>query len=407
MTIQVVTASGSSQALSNSVRTQYIENYLEGAKSARLYDQIAAPVGSNMPQLKRGSSVQVEFLSDMPIATSAISEVTDLTPVAIRDAVASITPTSRANSMQASEKLINTVFTDYMMKFSQRVGENMMESVDAVARDAAVKGDFVIRPVARGSLDAGSTAHRCSEADLLTASGYLQSFRIPGFQDSINGNPAWPAITHPFVFHDILREASGTIVQVAQYQNQAIAFNHELGSIHEFRFVISPFAKVLYGAGAANAKSVGTTISAALNALAKTLTITATSSVENGAWLNIGTVDTGSTHQYNGERVKYVSAADKVITFIGEGSSGGARWDHASGAAINNNDSVYTVVIGGRDSLAKVYDTEVGEYGEVIGPRKQGLADQWESMAWKWYGGYGRLRENGLVRLEVSVSQEA
>ena len=407
MTIQVVTLSGSSQALSNSVRTQYIENYFEGAMSERIYDQIAAPIGQNMSQLKRGSSVQVEFLSDMPIATSAISEVTDLTPVALRDATASITPTSRANSMQASEKLMNTVFTDYMAKFSKRVGANMMESVDKVAQDAAVKGSFVLRAAVRGSIDAGTTGHRASETDFLEASGYLQSFRIPGFVDRVNGNPAYPAIMHPYVFHDILSEASGNILAVAQYQNSAIYFNHELAQIHEFRFVVSPFAKVLYGAGAANTKSVDTVLASELTALSTTLVISNTSSVENGAWLNIGTTDTGSTHQYNAERVKYSSAAHATITFIGEGSSGGARWDHVAGTKINNSDSVYTVVIGGSDSLAKVYDTEVGEFGEIVGPKKSGQVDQWESLGWKWYGGYGRLRENGLVRMEVSVSNEA
>ena len=96
-----------------------------------------------------------------------------------------------------------------------------------------------------------------------------------------------------------------------------------------------------------------------------------------------------------------------TITFIGEGANGGARFDHAIGATINNSDTAYTVTIGGRDSLVKVFAPEVGEYGQLVGPKKDGLADQWDTMAWKWYGGYGRLRENGLVRLEVSSSLEA
>ena len=137
------------------------------------------------------------------------------------------------------------------------------------------------------------------------------------------------------------------------------------------------------------------------------MVVASTNSIENGAWLNIGTVDTGSTHQYNGERVKWISSSDATISFIGEGSSGGCRFDHASGAVVNNADSVYTVVIGGPDSLAKVYAPEIGEYGQIVGPKKDGILDQWDTLGWKWYGGYGRLRENGLVRLEVSVSNEA
>ncbi len=105
--------------------------------------------------------------------------------------------------------------------------------------------------------------------------------------------------------------------------------------------------------------------------------------------------------------MKYISRSTNTVTIIGEGASGGLRFDHASGAVVNNNDSVYTIVIGGPDSLAKVYAPEVGEYGQIVGPKKDGILDQWDTLGWKWYGGYGRLRENGLVRLEVSVSNEA
>lgn len=407
MTIQVVTQSGNSVALSNSVRTQYIENYLEGAMVERLYDQLAMPIGQPMEQLKRGSSVQVEFLSDMDPGTSAISEVTDITPQALRDAVASVTPTSRAEALQASEKLLIQAFTDYAAKMSQRVGKNMIETVDSLARDAATQGSFVVRdPSARTSLDAGATGHRADDALFMQVSGYIQQFKIPGFVDAKNGNPNWPAIMHPFVYHDILRD--GNVVEVAKYQNQGIIFNHELGSLSGFRLVVSPWAKVFYGAGAANAKSVDTVLGADLNALSKTLTISATNSIENGAFLNIlETRETANTHVPDNERVRYVSASDKTITFIGEGANGGVRFDHADGVTVNNNDSAYTIIFGGPDSLAKVYATEIGEYGQIVGPKRDGIVDQFVTLGWKWYGGYGRLRENGLVRAEVSASIEA
>ena len=407
MAIQTTVTAGVGVALSNSIRTQYVENYLEGAMAERLYDQIAMPIGANMAELKRGSSVQVEFLSDMGLATSAISEVTDITPTSLVDAVASITPTSRANALQVSEKLEIEVFTDYNAKLAQRVGKNAMESIDAVARDAAVQGSFVLRATARGSLDAGNTAHRASETDFLEASGYLQAFKIPGFQDPINGAAMWPAIMHPYVLHDILKEPSSVAVGIAQYQNQDLYFNHELASLHGFRLVVSPWAKVFYGMGAANAGPYGSNIGTAVTALATAFTTTGDSaSASNGAWINIGTVETGDTHGYNRERVRFVSRTNNAITIIGEGANGGFRFAHAAGTPVNNNDSVYTVVIGGPDSLAKVYAPEVGEYGMIVGPKKEGILDQWTQIGWKWYGGYGRLRENGLVRLEVSVSNE-
>jgi len=407
--IQVVTQSGSSVALSNSVRTQFIENYLEGAMVERLYDQIAAPIGQPMEQLKRGSSVQVDFLSDMTPGTSAISEVTDITPQALRDATASPTPTSRGEGLQASEKLLIQAYTDYGAKMYRRIGSNMMETVDSLARDAATQGSFVLRDgnIARTALDAGSTGHRADDAIFLEVSAALQQMKIPGFRDKINGESAWVAIMHPYVYHDILK--SGNVVAAAQYQNAGLLFNHEQGSMGEFRFVVSPWAKVFYGAGANHATSVDTVISAALNQLATTLSISNTSSVENGLWLNIlETRETGNTHVANNERIKYINHdSSPTVSFLSEGANGGARFDHASGTTINNNDSAYPIVFGGPESLAKVYATEIGEYGQIVGPMRDGRLEQWVSLGWKWYGGYGRLRENGLLRYEVSVSAEA
>ena len=130
--------------------------------------------------------------------------------------------------------------------------------------------------------------------------------------------------------------------------------------------------------------------------------------MENGKWLNIlDTLETGATHVATNERVKYVSASNATITIVGEGSKGGFGFPHTgTTAVVNNNDSAYTIVFGGPDSLAKVYATEIGEYGQLVGPKRDGKLDQFASLGYKWYGGYGRLRENGLLRAEVSVSRE-
>lgn len=354
MAIQVVTAAGDAVALSNSVRTQYIENYIEALMLERLYDQISKPVGQPMSQLKRGSSVQVEFLSDMTPGSSAISEVSDVTPQTLVDAVASVTPTSRGEALQASEKLLIEAFTDYHAQLVQKVGKNMMETVDALARAAATQGTFVWRQgvSARSALDAGATGHRADDVTFMRASGMLSSVKAPGWVDRKNGQKFWVAIMHPLVFHDILR--SGNVSPIAQYQNQNIIFNHELGSLGNFRLVVSPWAKVFGAAGADHATNVATTISAAATALGTTITVANTSSIEKGEWLWIGTEETANTHYDDNERVRFVSAADKVITVLGEAPNGGLRFPHASGTAVRNADSAYPIVFGGSDSLVKV-----------------------------------------------------
>jgi hypothetical protein len=84
------------------------------------------------------------------------------------------------------------------------------------------------------------------------------------------------------------------------------------------------------------------------------------------------------------------------------------RFPHAATTSYAlNADSVYPVAYGGPMSLVKVFAGDVGEFGQLVGPLYDGLANQWQSLAWKFYGGYGRVSENQIVRGEYSSSLDA
>jgi hypothetical protein len=95
-----------------------------------------------------------------------------------------------------------------------------------------------------------------------------------------------------------------------------------------------------------------------------------------------------------------------TVTFVGSAENGGARFAHASGIYASNSDNVYTVIYGGPQSLVKTWVPEVGEFGEVVGPRLGGLIDQFGHIGWKWYGGYSLVAENRMIRGEYSTSFE-
>ena len=389
--------------LSNSIRAQYIENYLEAAEAVRLYDQIASPVGKDMASIKKGSSVNVPFLADMDIGTAAIPEDTDIAPQVLEDALSSITPTSRGEALQASEKLLIQAYTDYGQQMYKKVGKNMMESIDLLAQAQATQGSLVQRAVARASLDACTSTHRATDAEFSKAQSMLLSMKVPGF--TFEGGESWAAIMHPYVFHDI--RDGGNVDAIGTYQDMGIHMNYELGKIGPFRLVVSPWAKIFGAAGVDNATNIATTLASAGTALDKTITVASGTSIAQGMWLTIGTEETANTHYPNNERVQVASVDGATITIVGEGPNGGLRFDHASGVAVRNADSVFTIVFGGPQSLAKLYATEVGEYGQVVGPKRTGLLDQFVSLGWKFYGGYGRIAENRLLRGEYAVSAEA
>ena len=401
-----------STGITNSIRTQYIAKYLETIAWQRVYDQIAVPYtafsdGLSMDELMSGSSIQINFLSGMQPGTTAISELTDVTPQLLRDATASVTPTSRGEALQWSENLDIQVYTDYADKRLGRIGENSVESIDLLAQAVATKGSWVERATARASLDAGTASHRGSDSIFRKYHAKMMSLKVPGFVNEDGSANTWAAIMHPYVFHDI--SESGNVDNIGTYQQAGIHLNFEIGQVGPFRLVASPWAKVFGAAGADNATNVADTLASAANRLATTITTSSdvSSSASNGEFWWIGTEETANTHYATNEPVKVLSASGTTVTVMGQGPNGGLRYDHDAAVAVRNADSVYTIVFGGPQSLVKVFATDVGEYGQVVGPKMQGLLDQFASIGWKFYGQYGRIAENRILRHECSTSYEA
>ena len=396
--------------LSNSVTNIYKNRYLDGAKSIALYDQIAIPYtelgadGKSMDELMRGSTIYVPFLSSMTPGVTAISQTADVTPQTLVDDTNSVTTTSRGEALQWSQQLEIQAYTDYTAKAYQEVGENAMKSIEILAWTAALAGTWVERTAARASLDAGTASHRASDSIFAKYDGMLQTLKVPSYVDG-EGQPFWTAIMHPFAFHDI-RE-SGNVKAIGDLANPGIHLNWELGQIGRFRILSSAYAKVFGAAGADAASNVATTLNGDVAALAASIIVDA--SIANHStsifgW--IGTEETGSTFYPTNEPYKYVSGTTTAV-IIGGAANGGLIYAHDDGTAVRNADSVYPILFAGPRSLVKVYASNVGEFGMTVGPKVDGLLDQFNSLGWKYYGGYGVVSENYLLRYECSTSYEA
>jgi N4-gp56 family major capsid protein len=388
---------------SNSVRVQYLADYVKGAMKRRVYDQLATPISADMAEVKKGSSVTVPFISSLAPSTQTISETADITPVNFTDTTATVTPTSRANAVIVSEKLLNTAYTDFNSRYYKELGDNMMESVDYLAMTAAVNGGLARSVAARASLDAGTATNRLAKTTFSNASIILAGMKVPMFETSRGGR--WMAIIHPFAYADLM--ADSIMLAVGEYQAKDIVLNWELGELNGFKLIVSPWAKMFWGAGADNGTVVATTLAAATAPLATSITVASGSNIAAGQRLAIGTEETSTTLYETNESCIVKSISGTTVSVIGEGENGGLRFAHDSGVAVRNADNVAPCVFGGPESLAKVYDTAIGEYGELLEPERTGLAKQFVTTAWKWYGGYSILAENRIMRTEVSLGLDA
>lgn len=389
--------------LSSAVRARYMPDYIRGVENRKLYELMCYPIAKDKEILQNSSSVYTPYLSDMNITAQTISETVDIPPQNLRDTTADITPTSRGDAIQDSEKLLLQAYTDYKAARFEKLGQNVVATLEALIIDSAMAGSLVQRYEARTGMDAGNANALLVDTEFFEAANLLKEMGCPQVQeDGINVTNGFIAIMHPDVYFDLL--AGGLIDDIASYQDKGIWLNGTLGTLNGFQIIASPFAKVFMGAGEDNATSLGAdTLDAAHNALVKELSITTGTNAGSGRYLTVGSEETGTTFYPTNERVKHVSGTSTSI-IVGSGPNGGLKFDHPSGTFVQNNDSVYPVLFGGPNSIAKIYAPEVGEFGEVVGPKKDGLLDQFVSLGWKWYGAYAIMNQNWLVRGEYASS---
>jgi len=391
--------------LSNSVRVRQLEAYEKGAMRRRLYDQFAVPVDNNSDMF-RSTSIVYEFLNNFDPAVDEISDINDVTPEGLTDATASFTTTSRVKVHRFSEKLSLTNFTKYESGAFEKIGDNMMESVDLLAQAKALQGELIYRGAARASLDAGTAGHRLTDATMSIAASRLEDMHCPQMEDDGSG-ATWIALMSGAPYYDL--RVGGNIVSIATYQRPGIILNKELGRFGAFRIVASSWAKTFGAAGADNATNVATTLNGAVLKGAKTI-VTAgdvSASIAAGRVWTIGTEETANTHYPDNELVVVTAASTTTLTIAGTGDNGGLRYNHDTGVAVRNADSVYPVVLGYPGSLVKAYSGEIGEYGQVSEIEKDGEADTFRKIWWKFYGGYGRIVETHMLRMEVASSWDA
>lgn len=401
--------------LSNAIITKYLPDYIKSANRRRLYHQIVTPVdqassaaqqADSMARLAKASTIQVNFLSDMAIRKQTVSETGDIVPQALRDQTASFGVDMYQDAVQWSEKTEIQAYTNYGMSVGEKVGLNLMETIEQLLIDVIFAGGLVERAAARTSLDAGTASHNATDDIFAYVGARMKGFRTPGFGP--DQNPSWAAITDDFVVNDIITGSGGNILNVAQYQDKEMILNREVAKLTNFKLVADAGAKIFYGAGAANGSDADTTLGAAANAGATSITVAAGTNISVGDWLNLITAkESGTTFYPHNERVKVTSVSGTTIGVAGEGDNGGLRFDHANGSIVNKDDSVHTITFGGPWSIGEVYAPSLGRFGELRGPFDQGVNKIWKSLGFVYYGGFGLIAEKHLYRAEVSVSEEA
>ena len=239
-------------------------------RSELLFDAVAdvMPVAQSMP----GSSVKFTIFNDLTAVTSALTEDTDVTPVAMSDSQVEVTLAEYGNAVNTTAKLRGTSFLDVDAAAANVVGYNAGISIDSIIRDVLAAGTNVIFG-GGGSSDPVSRTTVQVE-DIIEANDVRKIVSALRSANTVSFNGMYMGYIHPDVSFDLRREtgvASWRDPHV--YSDPAGIYNGEVGAFEGVRFIETPRAKIFTdasnGSGSAGTIDVYCTHICGRQALAK------------------------------------------------------------------------------------------------------------------------------------------
>lgn len=219
-----------------------------------------------------GATVSFTLTADLALATSALTETSDVSAVALSDSTVTVTLVEYGNAVLTSAKIRLSSYVEVDPIVANVVGYNAGVSMDEVAAQVAVGGTNVIYGSAGATLPTSRTTVQTEDSiagkDIRQAVAKLRGLNSMPF------NGGYVAVIHPDISYD-LRGASGTSQwrDVHTYSAPEGIMNGEVGMFEGARFIENPrtpkFVDASNGSGSTGTIDVYTTLIIGQQALAK------------------------------------------------------------------------------------------------------------------------------------------
>lgn len=360
------------------------------------FDSMATVKATNETQ--RGTSVTFTFNSELAAATTALTDGTDITPVAMSDSQVTVTPLEYGNAVQLTAKNKATAFYELNPVAANLIGWNAGLSVDTLAANAAVAGTKV-------AYSAGTSRATVTKAGVITganiraARAYLAGQNVQTFGGTYKG------IIHPDAAYDLTGGTGGTNWSDPHvYSSPEGIFNGVIGTFQGVQFMEVPRSPLLFSDGGTDTFTI-TTITVSGNTA--TLTTSAAHGFAVGNTLTISgataTSGTGSTSQvgFNAQFTVLTVPTTTTLTVDITGKTSTCNAGTSLALVVASID-VYATLIMGREALAKAV-SHGGGYGDnpIIGDVPVvDVAERITGLYWRHFVGYSVFRQAAIYRIE-------
>jgi N4-gp56 family major capsid protein len=383
------TTTGNITALVQAAYDQYVRMALRSIPVMRSLADVK-PVQQAMP----GSSVVFSIYSDLAQATSTLSEASDVSSIALGNpSQVTVTLNEYGSAVTTTKKLNLTSFNDVDSALADIIAYNAADSIDNVVGQVLSAGTNVI--YSNGpSGSAPTSSAGVLAADTMTVAD------IRNAVVSLRTNKALPrmgelyaAYLHPRQSADLRAETgTGGFQELTKYVERTPFVAGAVGVIEGAFIVETP--RVLNGMNLGVNGGITPTVSIT-NVAANGTNATLTTAVAHG--LGVGQVITvaSSNALFNGTFTTISGTTGSTIVYaLAQTVSSVA----ATGTVTFTNN--YRAIVAGREALA---EAQAADISTVIGPEIDALR-RFRTIGWYYFGGFARLREAALYRIESAAT---
>ena len=378
-------------SISNLVTAAYDQYVRMALRSIPVMRSLAdvKPVQQAMP----GSSVVFSIYSDLAQATSTLTESSDVSSIALGNpSQVTVTLAEYGSAVSTTKKLNLTSFNDVDSALADIIAYNAADSIDNVVGQVLCAGTNVIYANGpSGTVPTASSAvlpvDTITTADIRNAVVTLRTNKaLPRIGE------LYAAYLHPRQSADLRAESgTGGFQELTKYVERT-PFTAGAVGVLEGAFVVET-PRVLNGLNLA--AGIGTSVSVTNKALTSNVA-TLTTSVAHG--LGVGQVVTvsGVDSTFNGTYT--ITVVGTTTTFSYAKTASDVASAAATGTVTFTNN--YRAIIAGREALA---EAQAADISTIIGPEIDALR-RFRTIGWYYFGGFNRLREAALVRIESAAT---
>ena len=378
-------------SISNLIATAYDQYVRMALRSIPVMRSLAdvKPVQQAMP----GSSVVFSIYSDLAQATSTLTESADVSSIALGNpSQVTVTLAEYGSAVSTTKKLNLTSFNDVDSALADIIAYNAADSIDNVVGQVLCAGTQVIYANGpSGTVPTSSAAvlpvDTITTADIRNAVVTLRTNKaLPRIGE------LYAAYLHPRQSADLRAESgTGGFQELTKYVERT-PFTAGAVGVLEGAFVVET-PRVLNGLNLA--AGIGTTVSVTNKALTSNVA-TLTTAVAHG--LGVGQVVTVSAVDSTFNGTYTITVVGSTTTFSYAKTASDVASAAATGTVTFTNN--YRAIIAGREALA---EAQAADISTIIGPEIDALR-RFRTIGWYYFGGFNRLREAALVRIESSAT---